>query len=1182
MRIDRLDLLAYGPFTEQSLDLSQGNFGLHLIYGDNEAGKSTSLRALIAWLFGISTRTNDNFLHSNPQLRIGGQLRLVDGNTIEFTRKKGNKNTLLKYGTNEALDESILTPFLPANIDELLFTKLWGIDHERLIAGGRELLDQSGDLGQALFSAATGTSNLREVLTDLQNSANQIFKPRASKTKLNQEIAGYKEARKRIREATLPVAVWKKLQKELSGLTAAIDKIDKEVEEKGKKKSRLDRVKRVKGALAERRNVLEKITALGQVDLMPEDFEEKRKTASSNLQSAHDSKERLEVKLLALTNEANTLNVRSDLLENEEAILALYKELGAVEKTLVDRPQQDGKRRMLRNDAENLLKIVRPDIDLDQADDLRPLLNNKKWLSELARKHSLLVQNKEQAEASIRDTEDERTSLQKAIEDSSESDLDVKELKAAIAVARKAGNVEQRLAEAQKQAADENASCHNELIRLGRYTGSVDSLLTLSLPVPETLDQFEKESDSLSEECKNTTRKAQEYEEEKRQAEQDLKALLLQTDVPTLADLKTSRDGRNMVWQLIKRKYIEQVNVAESELSQYAQDGDLPSVYEKKVGSADRISDRLRMDADQVVKRAELESKIATLQSRIDNLLKAHDDLKTRQKNLQERWSTLWKPLRIDPGTPREMKQWLLRVENLIEKIQAAQRSSVTERNLNKECEQLKQAVAEQISKFNSSAKTQGMTLESLLSMCEQRVEEEEAVREKQQRNEHLLKESEIRLKRQQDELQSIEMKLAGWTREWSKVIEGLGLKEDDHPEYAVETFENLLSFFEKYDKSEDLRKRIYGMDQVEERFETKVFAFADSIGFKKEGMEASTIAAHLHKDLNLAREARASLTKIASQRREIQQEIEGADITIRNSREQLAALRAQANVATDEELVEAGEKSNRKRDLQEKLEMLEQELNRNGDGLRIEELEQESEALDTDAIESELEMVSNELKELHEERDQLRDQRQTTQNQINAQDGSALAANASEEAEEHLAGIASHAEHYLRLQAAALILEQQIEKYRKTNQAPVLARAGTLFSRLTLGSYAGLRDELDDKGNPILLGVRPDDKEVTVDGMSDGSRDQLYLALRLATLEQHLRKGEPMPFVVDDILIGFDDKRTQVCLGVLAELASSTQVLLFTHHRRVLELAKPIDAQAGIFIHEISKKKEGRAILST
>jgi uncharacterized protein YhaN len=82
MRIDRLDLLAYGSFTDTILNLSDGAFGLHLIYGNNEAGKSTSLRALIGWLFGVPVRTSDNYLHANPQLRIGGKLRLSNGKEL--------------------------------------------------------------------------------------------------------------------------------------------------------------------------------------------------------------------------------------------------------------------------------------------------------------------------------------------------------------------------------------------------------------------------------------------------------------------------------------------------------------------------------------------------------------------------------------------------------------------------------------------------------------------------------------------------------------------------------------------------------------------------------------------------------------------------------------------------------------------------------------------------------------------------------------------------------------------------------------------------------------------------------------------------------------------------------------------------------------------------------------------
>jgi len=88
---------------------------------------------------------------------------------------------------------------------------------------------------------------------------------------------------------------------------------------------------------------------------------------------------------------------------------------------------------------------------------------------------------------------------------------------------------------------------------------------------------------------------------------------------------------------------------------------------------------------------------------------------------------------------------------------------------------------------------------------------------------------------------------------------------------------------------------------------------------------------------------------------------------------------------------------------------------------------------------------------------------------------------------------------------------------------------------------------------------------------MSDGSRDQLYLSLRIATLERHMIGGEPVPFIADDILIGFDDDRSRVCLETLAGLAAGAQVLLFTHHKRVVELAEGIEVKAGIYTHELT-----------
>ena len=541
-------------------------------------------------------------------------------------------------------------------------------------------MEQSGDLGQALFSAAVGTANLRKILEELQNSALDIFKPRGSKSALNKAISDYKDAQKRMRDATLPVSNWKSLQKDLLKINADISEVEQKINERNKQKSRLERINRVKGALAQRRNYLVKIEELGTVLLLPEDFADQLKTTIETLQNALDSKERLKVKLDVLNKESGSLSVREDLLKNEDAILRLYKDLGAVEKTIADRPQQDGKRRLLRNEAQTLLKGIRPDISLDKADQLRPLLNNKKWISGLAQKNSLLIQKKEGFKSVLRDLQDEQTSLKNKLENISQSEIDLTQLKAAIASARKAGDIEQRLNDIKAQALNEKSACEDEFARLGKYTGTAKGFLSLVLPVSETLDRFEKESDELTEKSKTTSLKKQEIEDEKKQAEQELKALLLKEDVPRMTDLDTSRKDRDQGWILIKQKYIQKLEVNDS-LLEYTSGSDLPIVYEKKVEQADHISDRLRLDADQVVKRAGLEAKIENLTSRISDLSRILETTKEDQADFNNRWTVIWEPLNIIAGTPREMKQWLVKAERLIEKIQAVKGVSANEKN---------------------------------------------------------------------------------------------------------------------------------------------------------------------------------------------------------------------------------------------------------------------------------------------------------------------------------------------------------------------------------------------------------------------------------------------------------------------------------------------------------------------
>ena len=108
MRIQSLELRAFGPFTGTVLDLSSGQEGVHIIYGPNEAGKSSSLRALHDLLYGIPARSNDNFQHEYSKLRIAALLKNRVGEELGVVRRKGTKNTLRDVDDRGPLEDDCL------------------------------------------------------------------------------------------------------------------------------------------------------------------------------------------------------------------------------------------------------------------------------------------------------------------------------------------------------------------------------------------------------------------------------------------------------------------------------------------------------------------------------------------------------------------------------------------------------------------------------------------------------------------------------------------------------------------------------------------------------------------------------------------------------------------------------------------------------------------------------------------------------------------------------------------------------------------------------------------------------------------------------------------------------------------------------------------------------------------
>jgi uncharacterized protein YhaN len=184
----------------------------------------------------------------------------------------------------------------------------------------------------------------------------------------------------------------------------------------------------------------------------------------------------------------------------------------------------------------------------------------------------------------------------------------------------------------------------------------------------------------------------------------------------------------------------------------------------------------------------------------------------------------------------------------------------------------------------------------------------------------------------------------------------------------------------------------------------------------------------------------------------------------------------------------------------------------------------------------------------------------------LESMDTSAAAALAAEDEQEILARLETEVAQYLRLRLASAVLEEGIERYRKKNEKPVLSRASSLFARLTVGSFDGIAI---DHENHQIVGIRGDDR-IGPEAMSEGSCDQLYLALRLASLETWIENHEPLPFIVDDILVSFDDRRCAAAFEVLAEVSKKTQVIFFAHHRHLVEIAKEAVPKGTLFVHEL------------
>jgi uncharacterized protein YhaN len=289
----------------------------------------------------------------------------------------------------------------------------------------------------------------------------------------------------------------------------------------------------------------------------------------------------------------------------------------------------------------------------------------------------------------------------------------------------------------------------------------------------------------------------------------------------------------------------------------------------------------------------------------------------------------------------------------------------------------------------------------------------------------------------------------------------------------------------------------------------------------------------------------------------DLQAKVDECNNSCREAREVIRQLQEAAGVETADALRVAIRQSDKMRGLQAEFNRLSDALALDGDGLSIMALSEECAAVDVDGIAAREQTVRQDVQELRGRLTEASENRTTARREFEAIGGADQVAGYAADRQAALAEIKEITEQYVRLRSAILVLRWAIDHFRREKQAPMLSRAGELFAVLTGGSFQALKLEFDDDDNVALAGIRQDGRRVAISGMSDGTTDQLYLALRIAAIEDYIERAEPMPFIADDLFINFDDERAAAGFRVLDELARKTQVLFFTHHEHLLDVAR-------------------------
>ncbi len=1153
MRFERLILERYGQFERLDLDLTGD---LVIVYGPNEAGKTTLLSAINALMFGIHQRTPYNFMYDYQAMSIRAEMLDAAGRRLQLCRRKRKKQALSGLyqgdGTSGVLDEAGFAAYF-GGLSASLYQSVFGFTQHHLQQGS-EVLRISG-LHEILGGGALGGAGrkVHAILEKLGEEADARFLPRGKNPPINRLTAALTGLRTQLRQATFDRTQYQNLTGELQQIEAQLTADATAIDELQVRHTTHQK------AL----EYYEDVDACDRLQVQLKAFDEPavfdRATAQDVLGQLEEG-ERCQRKLDGLRTQLQHLRRRADALAYDPTLLqvqqtvqrlatqaislaSMHQQLPGQERTLADErqriadalkqlspePQRKGKAKAKRRDAVTFLG--------ERAGKLRQL--------------SAASQELEQLAQSLADTEREHerqaqvlACLRQTVEDVTSRDHPElarlhRQLSAMVDTSRRMEELERELSQIQREQ-------EQDLLCISKYfpEGIPDPLPSLdSYPNEPEIAGFASQLQQLAREQRGLTLRLDEASEAHAVARAQLKALEQAETLPDPRDLTRVRIRRDRTWEVVRRIW-ERGEPPDLETQAYAPGGDLAAAFEAAMHEADATADRMRDAAGEVARRVELLAQVARHQTERKLRRARLKKVAHEREQLWTAWCQRWAACGIEPESPEQM----LEVRRRLLAWQQRRRRSDEARAEHQRLLPAKRAYEDALRQL---LELPDATWETLVDrLVDQGREADRRVGQLQSLHMQIetARAREIRL-RQQCQQQQKQLEDTR-TQEVDRAT-ALGLSDvaDLEIQALAERLTEVCALADAAKTLQVQQSQLAEQQQQLAQFDEEVRTLAQRL-HQPDAPPLQQIEA-LSGALQQAQSRAAARRQVELECDEREQAMAETEAASAQIAKHLAHWQNQVDAGDLQELGQMAKTSKMYVHLKDELDAREQRLTRGlGDArTTVETLVRTHEQ---PALEAACVRFGRELATLEARRFSEVERRGKLQAAFETLGGD-RAAKINSQVQQELAELEDNVRQFAITSLARRVLSDVTEAFVREHQPQLFDHASKIMARITDGRHTRVEAEAQ-RDALVLIDARGNPRQPQE--LSTGTREQLFLALRLAYVLEYCARSEPLPMVMDDVLVNFDNARAGSTLAALHELSGSTQVLFLTCHAHLVEVA--------------------------